>query len=108
NSVLLREKFRVTYSLITQFHFENINRHNDCLIHNRFSLFINAEIIQPQNIKGFCNPDSTFLSRQDKSQNSRIPGQIPRGSYPFISLPTPFRRLHESSHLSRSTSCSGR
>jgi hypothetical protein len=46
NAVLLRKELRVANGLVAQLHLKNINRHNDCLIHTRFSLFINAEFIQ--------------------------------------------------------------
>ena len=47
NTVLLRQELRIAYGLVAQLHLKNINRHNDSLIHTRFSLFINAELIQP-------------------------------------------------------------
>ncbi|OTW36374.1 hypothetical protein CAP57_03270 [Enterobacter kobei] len=47
--------------LVAQLHLKNINRHNDSLIHTRFSLFINTEIIQPQNSNGFCKRSVSFL-----------------------------------------------
>jgi hypothetical protein len=70
NTVLLCEKFRVTHCFVTQFHFKNINRHNDSLIHTRFSLFINAEIIQPQNSYGFCNHSVNFDDDRDAAKKS--------------------------------------
>ncbi|CSP94318.1 Uncharacterised protein [Shigella sonnei] len=40
NSVILGEEFSVANSFVAQFHFKYINWHNDCLIHNPFSLLI--------------------------------------------------------------------
>ncbi|EAN9841695.1 hypothetical protein ET272_19835, partial [Salmonella enterica] len=43
-----------------KFHFKNINRHNDCLIHTRFSLLINTELIQTYNNISFCYLSGNF------------------------------------------------
>ncbi|AET54663.1 hypothetical protein D3Z06_07700 [Salmonella enterica subsp. enterica serovar Gallinarum] len=60
DAILLRQKLSVANGFIAKFHFKNINRHNDCLIHTRYSLLINTEFIQAYNNVSFCYSSGNF------------------------------------------------
>ncbi|ABV13659.1 hypothetical protein CKO_02550 [Citrobacter koseri ATCC BAA-895] len=60
DAILLRQKLCMAHGLVAKFHFENINRHNDCLIHTRFSLLTNTEFIQTYNNISFWYLPGTF------------------------------------------------
>lgn len=72
DAILLRQKLSVANSFIAKFHFKNINRHNDCLIHTCYSLLINTEFIQAYNNVSFCYLSGNFKYCDNLALKNRV------------------------------------